>query len=104
MFSFLNKLQVMLECMHFYIHVNTMYHEDKETLSTLCHIESDRTRNSKLNFRVCRPTHGYACDTSTTASRIAPACPKMLSIALVVLLSGMSLFRYHRKYAISLAT
>ena len=32
-------------------------------------------------------THDYAyraCDTSTTASRIAPACPKMLSIALVL--------------------
>ena len=40
-------------------------------------------------------THNYAyraCDTSTTASRIAPACPKMLSIALVLILDSLGVY------------
>ena len=44
--------------------------------------------NASCCASVLPSTHHYtyrACDTSTTASRIAPARPKMLSIALVVI-------------------
>ena len=49
--------------------------------------------NASCCASVLPSTHDYAyraCDTSTTASRIAPARPKMLSIALVTHLCATS--------------
>ena len=55
--------------------------------------------NASCSASVLPSTHGYAyraCDTSTTASRIAPARPKMLSIALVAeRISARQLIRVH---------
>ena len=57
--------------------------------------------NASCCASVLPSTHDYAyraCDTSTTASRIAPARPKMLSIALVLF---SSLFTFRSKYRFS---